>query len=216
MKAVFVVKRNDEHGTLGLAMKGRRWADPYSGMAAAHDMMEHAPNDDGSPEGELMALGASLVVRDGPNYYAAKGQHYTDPAENFGPEIAYEQLRYLDGRRFRDPGRTTRLSNEEDEATLQRVLDVVCKTAREELDEDTWKFFTTQRAEILGWMRRGARQAERRYRGIQRWHLCHVFSTLEKKLDQVLKYAEEGYEIRVSVNPRTEQVVVEEIYEYET
>jgi len=56
----FEVAEHEEYGSLGFKPSWYPKGDPLGGMAVAHDILEHFPKDDGSAEGEYMALGASL------------------------------------------------------------------------------------------------------------------------------------------------------------
>jgi len=80
MKAYrFAVAEHAEFGGLGLVPKWYPTGDPLGGMAAAHDILEHFPNDDGSTEGELQALGAAIWVRgEGGVTFDSHGGRYFD------------------------------------------------------------------------------------------------------------------------------------------
>lgn len=58
----FTVERHEDFGTNGFKPN---WypGEPLGGMAVAHDILEHFPHDNGTAEGEYMALGASLLIR---------------------------------------------------------------------------------------------------------------------------------------------------------
>jgi hypothetical protein len=47
----------------GFKMIGRDWADPAHAFTAAHDMIEHFPDDTGIIEDEVRALGAGIWLR---------------------------------------------------------------------------------------------------------------------------------------------------------
>lgn len=73
IKGRFVVGKHPHFGTLGLKMEGREHFDPLGPMAVAHDLMEHFEDDDGTPEHELLAIGAGWYVRDHGRYLELKG-----------------------------------------------------------------------------------------------------------------------------------------------
>lgn len=59
--AEFLVNTHSWDGTFKYV--GRDWATPSHAFTAAHDMFEHAPNDKGTLEDEMMALGAAVFLR---------------------------------------------------------------------------------------------------------------------------------------------------------
>jgi len=200
--ATFEIKEHEEYGGKGLAMVGRDWADPFAGMAAAHDMLEHFPKDDGSTEHELMALGASYHVRDESNYYAAKGQLRTSPGYNWSGDLA-EQNNYMiqrgDGEYLRDPPRTTR----EDEY-FESEIETAIGEARKDFDPGDLPGLLkkSQQWKIYGWMRLGYRRAKRRYAKSNRCFLLSCFMEIERLADQFIKYGEEGQRCKIIAEPR--------------
>ena len=56
-----------------------------------------------------------------------------------------------------------------------------------------------EESKIYGWMRRGFRKAQRRYRKHPAYYVCLMFQTIENTVDQYLKHAENyGQEVRVT------------------
>lgn len=210
----FRVEEHPDFGTLGLSLVGMPWAEPFPGMAAAHDVLEHFPNDDGSIEAEYMALGASLLVRDGSNYYASKGQNRSEPYENIGSEIV-SQYHYAAQRRsffVRDPGRTLPLSDDYAEDQIQRTADESRRVLLGEFDGDdrqdeAREFVSAENlARLVGWMRKGYRRAARRFAGVPSWRLLATFQDIERKADAFLAHAEEGMTITVRCRPQFDDV----------
>jgi len=198
---LFDVKRHEEYGELGLALHGRRWADPLGGMAAAHDILEHFPGDDGTTEHELLALGASMLVRDESNYYAQKGQHATRPSENIASDMP-EQCRYMAnaGRACLRPLRTTRLREDWAEEEVQAVHAAAVRICRGEDMERSEYAWLRNPHPFIDWIRAGYRKAQRRYRGIASYSVCATFMEIERQADQFLKHAEEGMQCRIRVD----------------
>lgn len=71
----FVVEEHKEYGMTGLRPKWMPDGDPLTGMATAHDCLEHVPESCrvGFAPGEFMALGAAVWIRAGGGYWANKG-----------------------------------------------------------------------------------------------------------------------------------------------
>lgn len=205
LTATFVVQMHEEYGELGLKMIGRDWADPFGALAAVHDMMEHFPSDDGSVEHELMALGASLYVRDESSYYYQKNLRETHPAYHISSDMI-EQSNYMHywGRTcLKNPGKTLPLRDEGIEGILQKMY----KRTQELLKEEFWEQeqmykWTTDKEVFLGWFRRGYRRAQRRYKGISPSWLLASFLEGERQLEGFMKHAEEGMRCRLSINPK--------------
>src|SRR5258706_10369581 len=85
MKYIFISEEHEDFVTLGWKLKGCSGMDPLSGMAVAHDCMEHFPKvgqADGVAE-EFMALGAALWIRGDTGYWA---NNYHTPGANIGAD----------------------------------------------------------------------------------------------------------------------------------
>lgn len=217
LRAVFGVREHEEYGSLGLSMEGRWWADPLGGLAAIHDMLEHMPHDKGDTEGELMALGASLHVRE--HYAALIRTGRFDPVDSIQSEFTFLcNYRQRDGvtGRLRDPGRTARLDDDERESCIQAIaLGAMRFVLGEGFERKECEWIEPER--IIGWMRRGYRRAQSRFRGIASWQLSSVFHEAEQRFEQVLKHAEEGQKVKASIDVRRHVVeieVVEPEYDY--
>ena len=59
----FKVEEHEEYGSLGFKPSWYPNGAPLGGMTAAHDILEHFPNDNGGAESEFLALGAALWIR---------------------------------------------------------------------------------------------------------------------------------------------------------
>ena len=217
-KYTFEVQRHEEYDELGLALVGRRWAEPLQGMAVAHDILEHFPDDTGSSEEELMALGASIYVRDHGLYFSSVGRSRPDPGYQMSTDIV-EQKRYMDERgesyRLRDPGTTLRCA----------PIEGFIEAAREAVQKEARCFFTYEEVpeflrssewfKIAGWLRKGYRRAKRRYRCTTSYHLCCLFRDIEQQVDRALKCIEEGARINIFVDVRHTRARIEEVYDEE-
>ena len=218
-----VVEMHEEYGSLGLKLADRHWADPFPAMALAHDILEHGANDKGSTEEELIALGASLYVRDHGSYFAQKGQYRTSPGENISGDLV-EQISYMLNRgeslSLRSPGRTTRCEDHIEDKFDIAIRESV-KEARERFSdpEDFPDLFKKNELwKIRGWLRRGYRSAIKRYRGrASAGDLCWLFMQIEKEGERVLKYGDEGMRFKFFVDVTHGRVRVDEMrdpYDY--
>lgn len=213
--ATVEVKRHEEYGELGLQIIGREWAEPLDGTVIAHDLLEHFPRDNGDIEGELMALGASLHVRDGANYYYRVGRVISDPAPNFASDLLMQVSSY-GGDNYTLRPIASRAIEDLDDYILRAV-----KTARSNFPDefgDSCKLadsFLAQPTRVIGWMRRGYRRAVRRYGDVPSWKLCQTFINAANAANKFLKHSEEGYRAKIQIDVRSEQTRVFEIWDWE-
>lgn len=209
LRAWFDVREHEEYGNLGLAMQGRPWADPLGGLAAIHDMLEHMPHDKGDTEGEIMALGASLHVRE--HYGAVIRSGLFDPVDSIASEFRF-QCEYRARDRvtgpLRDPGRTERLFDDERESCVQAIAHRckrLCLDEGVDREDAAW----IEPGKVIGWLRRGYRRAQRRFRGIASWQLSQVFHEAEQGFEDCLKGAEAGYRVRAEIDVRRHNLQID-------
>jgi hypothetical protein len=222
IKRMFVVEEHEEYGTKGFRPKWMPQADPLGGMAVAHDILEHFPKDDGGVEAELQALGAALYIRGNGGYWWES--HNTDPAYHVAGDFielyrhcAYENFTLL------DPGRTTRLDDEEAERWCQNAARDGLRSVHEEVshllvhmrDNEDSEFLNAfcsdqTRLRVVGWLRKGYRRARKRYVGADPGIIVHsIFKPIAKTADKWLERgAEEGMLLEVSVNLRSGDVTM--------
>lgn len=197
----FDCKEHEEYGGLGWAMVGKPYMEPLGGMAVAHDILEHFPSDNGSVEEEFMALGASLLVRDGETYFQQKGNMHSAAANIASDFVQHYHAIIQNGwsLSFREPGRYRMPSEVRDD--IKAIIAEGRRTLRDEIGEDYKEFFSkSNQQKAMGWFARGYRKARRRYRGIPAYSLCHAFVEIERQADKHLKFAEEGQRLKVSVD----------------
>lgn len=207
LSRTFTVKEHEEYGSIGLQpdwVGNQAMVEPIGGMGAAHDILEHPINGIGGAENEFMALGAMYWIRGQNNWWARGGnvrkveEHMTSDYEQILPRIfeGYETLK--------DPGRTYRLSDECAEECFRSSVNIGFRNViseREEYDQAVKDLIHAGGKErIIGWLRKGYRMAQKRYRGIDNYHLSYVFSRIEKALDKELKHADEGMKVKVQID----------------
>lgn len=204
-----MAKEYEDFGVWGLWPIGRYWADPCtSGMTLAHDMLEHFPRDDGTVEGELMALGAALYVRDGDSYFSMKGNQ--GGYEKNVASGAYQLNGYLEeqGRRLLQPLPNDRPLRDRDiEAQLAGTAIEMRRVLLAEGLDSEW----ANGPSALNWLRRGYRKAAKRYRSISPFWMMCAFQELERETDRVIKHLQGHERYRISINPKRQIVLIDEL-----
>ncbi len=191
-QAIFDCKEHQEYGGLGWVLQNMPAFDPLPGMAVAHDMLEHIPDDD-STTGELMALGAFLYVR-GEEYFQQKrrGMGTTSPAENCHGEIGdlLIKIHYKEWVPLQATRHTLRGLPGDIQDEIKKTVRLVRRYLKTERDDYTMTAEDSRA--ILGWMAEGYRQAAKRYSDLPRYELLDLFCRIEAAADKALKQAEEG------------------------
>jgi hypothetical protein len=204
----FEVAMHEDYGELGLRPKWYPTGDPLGGMAAAHDILEHFPNDDGSTEGELMALGASLHVRQdgGATTDGPYSRPFTDrDVEADFPTLWCYNLDREDGRALRTAPRVQDADAVERARAIAREGLRLVRTKYGETDEDGEERLTFSDDEInqwAAWLAYGYVRAQRRYRHVIGGvcALASLFMGIAREAERALKRAEEGMILTVHVN----------------
>ena len=173
---IFECALHPKYGSLGWRPKGMDNADPLSGMAVAHDVLEHFPGGDMGVEDELQALGASFYVR-----------KYTTNMHSLGANVAADLPDVLahvhsEGMSFFSPGRTAPID-------VEYEVDDAIHHFREEAAYSRQRTSSQELAWVRGWMRRGYRRAVKRWGDIDTRSL---FDEIQREADRHLKRAEEG------------------------
>jgi hypothetical protein len=214
ISALFDVREHPEWGSMGLRMQGKPHFEPLTGMAIPHDLLEHFPDDNGTLEDELQALGASLYVRDGSSYYAQAGSMYRDPSVHIASDMRMQARNYVDrSYLLRDPGITRRLDDEYLEDQIQQTCIRAVKELREEFEDamdwfPAWLNSEEQRKRFVGWMRLGYRRAVKRYSHVSTHQCLSAFLDCQKKVDDFLKGAYEYQTVRVTINLKQSRAMV--------
>lgn len=176
---IFECADHEDYGCTGWKLTSQPHADPLRGMAVAHDCLEHPINGNFQVEDELLALGASLYVRE-----------YTTNMHSLGKNVAGDlpdvlRHAFSEGMGLRSPGVTqaTAVEHEIDDA-IEGLADEgkYDLNLKENLDSETRRY-------IRGWMRRGYRWAAKRWKGIR---TREIFQQIEQEADKHIKWAEVG------------------------
>src|SRR5271170_2230117 len=201
----FVCEEHEEYGGLGWREKGKSHFDPYQGLAVAHDCLEHFPNDRGTIEDEMMALGAGFHTRYGMPY----NQH--EWWENIQADcVNLFQLYRYDGVAFNSPPENLcrKSRNQFIENQIDKLVESLPEFLRGENgyehespeDAERMDLYIANFTERVGpWVRHGFRRAKRRWRG-EAYYIGAVFTHIRDEADRFLKFANAGDEIKVIVN----------------
>lgn len=204
-KLEFEVATHEEYGSLGFRPKWMPNADPLSGVAVAHDALEHFPDDDGSTEAELMALGASMYIRgDGTGYYGRTGHGSSNEKDHVGSEFVNIWSLHLnrDGRSRIAECPTRRMDADLNDRTRDIIAEGM-KDIRDAYDLDTRPTAEDQK-NMCYWLARGYYKARRRYAHVigGQSSMTDLFIQIEERADRALKYAEEGMVLTVKINAK--------------
>jgi hypothetical protein len=186
----FTVAEHEEYGNLGFKPSWYPHGDPLGGMAVAHDILEHFPNDDGSAEGEFLALGAALYIRGDTGYFQRNGnvnEAKVHIASDF--PMIWQALTDRDGR-----STVKHVQKVRDTELLDRCREIVrlgIKNLEENGVEPEDLPNHGTRELIARWLAKGYAKAARRYR-MDQHTLSYVFGKIEAEADKALKYAEAG------------------------
>jgi hypothetical protein len=192
----FTVAEHEEFGSLGFKPSWYPHGDPLGGMAVAHDILEHFPNDDGGAEGEFLALGAALYIRGETGYFQRHG-NVNPPEVHLSAEfdMIWRAHTERDGRS--DIREVSRVRNTELLDTCRKIVRLGVKNLEENGVEPEDLPNHGTRELIARWLAKGYVKAARRYRKLDQHTLSYVFGKIEEAADKALKYADEGQVLTV-------------------
>ena len=194
----FVVAKHEDYGELGLRPVWYPTGDPLSGMAAAHDILEHWPHDNGDTEGELMALGASCWIRGDGGYH--NGYRRYDSVRDPSTDIPDVWDRTIE----REGGIIQSCGLVRDSTALDMGRNIIAegfKEIRERSERTCWPSKET-RERMARWIARGYVRVQHRYRHVigGACAMAGLFKRIQDAADSALKHAEEGMIFTVFVN----------------
>ncbi len=197
----FICKEHEEYGSKGWVLSNMAAFDPLGGMAVAHDILEHWPNDD-STTGELRALGAMLHVR-GEEYNRRKGKMFTAPSYHFSGELGELLLKIQFGEWVplkEHKGRHSKAKYSWANEEIEEGIILACKHIQEEYQGEYAQPAEHTLALVYHWLSNGYNSALRRYAKVHPWDLLNTFIYIEQEADKRLKFAEIGTKLKVSLD----------------
>lgn len=196
-KYTFKVKEHEEYGGLGFTPSWYPNGDPLPGMTVAHDILEHFPKDDGSAEGEFLALGAALYIR-GETGYMQRNGNVNGPKEHLAADLpmVWDYHTNRDRRTTIKPCGLVR-----DEDLMEQCREIVQIGVRNMRDEDRQAPDAETQERIARWIAKGYKRASVRYAKHGAYEIAYsVFQKIEEQADRCLRGAEEGMILTVSLN----------------
>lgn len=228
----FVYGIDDDFGNAGWILPGVPGYNAGDGLTVAHDTLEHRPNDNGTVEDELMALGALLWLRVETGYQAQyfpnglhAGTHMIVTGDisrmllNLVQDVAQDDclLQAL-------PRASRPLSDDDAEQSMRKavaesIASTIAETGYQSIDPELVQAWNAKLQEpetydrCLGWLRAGYRNAKRRYPRPEDIAF-RVFQVVRSEADRIARFAEEGDELQVVINLKKAQASVRHIEGY--
>jgi hypothetical protein len=197
----FACENDKDYGGKGFKPLWVPNANAFQGMTCAHDILEHTADDPGPAEGECMAMGACVYVR-GLNgwFYENLPGNVNTPATHLAGTLMGTMRDTRHNGDLADPGRTRRIRTEPyAEDLIQEALIQARKDFAVEYQGDVEPLTCEEMRRIEGWMRLGYRLAVRRYGVIGESEVGYLFTRIGRRIDELLKRADEGMELVVRV-----------------
>lgn len=200
----FLYGEDPNSGVEGLRLINRPDFDHVHGFGAAHDMIEHFPNQGTEMEDEMLAFGAILRVRGGQPGLNLKGDFEYPLPEYMHRPI----LDFIPPRPFHEDIANKLEKLKVDILTMYQMSD--------ELRLPDWLHPGEPMRRVLQWMDKGYRMAVTRYTEAERRgvHMLNYFEHLTDKVDLIISnYLNEGDVINIRIC--AEQYLVEWKFGYE-
>lgn len=215
----FKATSEGRYGALGwlLDEPGNETFDPGVGMTVAHDCLEHVDGDDSLPS-EFMAFGAMYYVRGLGDYFTPL--YNPEPPYHQAGEIAMDLFRAWNDDPWDTNNRECRykglfppcLDVGYCEDWLQDAFAQARKQVRDE-ELGALTDFDEFACRAKPWFRKGYWEIQDLYGETPPWRLTEWFRLIEKKANDSLKYAEDGWsQLKVTVYRDKEPLVVFEEY----
>ncbi len=198
---VFTCETHSDFGSLGWRPKNDYDADPLSGMATAHDTLEHFEDDIGRISDELQAFGAMMWGRGEGGWFWQNTMYC--PGANMASDLPELYSHYHhQGMYFGPAPRRTNRLNDECECWLDKFRSQSIRNAK-----DMYGVDMSDVRRFIGWcrdwMRIGYRRARRRFRNISACQFTYAFEEISRRADKLLTHAYEGMTLTIKVDIRT-------------
>lgn len=209
----FTCKEHQEYGGLGWQpdwVENQAMVDPIGGMGVAHDILEHPLRGIGGAENEFMAFGSIYWIRGQNNWWRQNG-NFLSVEDHMSSDYAQILPRIIEGyETLKSPGRTTRLDDDRAEEVFHNSIQMGFLTTiaeQDHLEEGIHDLIHDGgKDRVLGWLRKGYRMAQKRYKGIDSYDVACIFTNIMNDADKRLKHAEEGMKLKVWIDFDTRRV----------
>lgn len=190
---------------------------PASGYGVAHDILEHEVDKIGGAEGEFMALGALCWIRGESGHLMSKSYFYRSIADMLASDFSQILSKIANTEQtLKDPGRVYKLRdwdcwNVEIDSIVLAGIEEFKNTGLDNYGgrlEDIPYSFEEIKRRIVGWMRKGFRNAYQFYRtrhGMDSFAVCHVFDQITKIVEKNFCY-EVGDILAIRIDMRSYDV----------
>lgn len=189
----FEARINEDSGALGLVQRHRRNFDPLGAPAVAHDILEHFPDDNGTVDDEVRALGAGLWVR------PPMGK--TSHPDGIAVDLTdlYVQCQ-ADIGRLSIPIKQTPIPEECVEEQLERVRVYSLQLLKGGLEDFSDARLNAWINAAVDHLRIGYRRALRRYGKVPQVFVHNTFTNIVTDAEKALKWIEEGQTVAFMVH----------------
>lgn len=191
----FAVETHPEYRNIGYTPLWYPNGDPYGGMTVAHDIMEHFPNDDGSAEGEFLALGCTIWLRGDSGYMQRKGNH-SSTIDNIAAEFP-EIWRAHTQNHERDSIIPCELVDDDEAMEMCREIVKEGNAYIDEFSNESWNKEDSEY--IARYLASGYKRAQDIYPDNYTAAFC-LFKSIEEEADRLLNFAECGQILTVMVD----------------
>jgi len=196
----FELGENEDTGDWGFKPVGDNHADPLPGLGTAHDLTEHFHTSDFGCHDEIMAFGATYLLR-WRDHTQHQRQKFRGRYESFGEFVADELWEVLEhhakgGLALPDPPRFKYPEGdwEWDDAKIafgsvgRAILEYGSSDMEMGEGHPDWTKYKTAASKIEGWLVQGMRRAKRRYADCVDLYSLHetVFLPVRQWVDSVL------------------------------
>ena len=202
---------HEDFGGMGWKPDWQPDFDPLGGMAVAHDIMEHFPDDDGGLAGELQAFGAMYLVRVQSSHHDKWGKKFSD--DNMHNEIADHVRRVRWGDTDPLPDHCFIGCDPETSHAINKMVASARAVYNEEQDYqgsawgDADVMSPLDCLSYAAWIKQGYMRAKHRFAELSTDDLAFMFEEIAAFANRHLKSAEPG--ARITVTVRDDDYVVD-------
>jgi hypothetical protein len=187
------IRKHEDYGSLGVIVDtGRPYFEPFDGLVAAHDIIEHpAKPHPCSVIDELMALGGVMAGRVEHGWSDKKaGGFRRISSDDLVGEISRLAINCFHGQGyFCEKYGKGYLNNKEVEQEIRRAVLLGMEEAKSEVEEDLGYDVDS----AVAWICKGYQAYKRRFRGLDGYSIAnHLFDEITDCCDSLIKSGDEG------------------------